>query len=106
MTTKNSATYINSFNPGDMKTLVILSHPNLENSIANKTIIEHLKKTIPASQLEVRHLESLYPDYRINIESEQAALLNSDFLIFQHPLYWYATPSILKKYLDDVMTWG
>jgi len=106
MTPKNSTTHINSLNRHDSKILVILSHPNLENSIANKTIIEHIKKTIPESQLEVRHLESLYPDYKIDIEAEQAALLNTDFLIFQHPLYWYATPSILKKYLDEVMTWG
>jgi putative NADPH-quinone reductase len=106
MTTKNSTTHINSLNLNDRKFLVILSHPDLENSIANKTIIEHIKKTIPESQLEVRHLESLYPDYKIDIEAEQAALLNADFLIFQHPIYWYSTPSILKKYLDDVMTWG
>ncbi|MBP4138398.1 NAD(P)H-dependent oxidoreductase [Flavobacterium geliluteum] len=106
MITKNSTTQINSLNRGNMKTLVVLSHPDLESSIANKTIIEHIKKTVPTSQLEVRHLESLYPDYKIDIEKEQAALLNAGILIFQHPLYWYATPSILKKYLDDVMTWG
>jgi len=89
-----------------MKTLVLLSHPNLESSIANKTIIEHLKKMIPNSKIEVRHLEALYPNYEIDVESEQSALLDADFLIFQHPLYWYSTPAILKKYLDDVMTWG
>lgn len=89
-----------------MKTLVLLSHPNLESSIANKTIIEHLKKMIPNSKIKVRHLEALYPNYEIDVESEQSALLDADFLIFQHPLYWYSTPAILKKYLDDVMTWG
>ncbi|ALR29648.1 hypothetical protein ATE47_03500 [Chryseobacterium sp. IHB B 17019] len=106
MKTKNSTTRTNSLNRNDRKILIILSHPDLENSIANKTIIEHIKKTIPESQLEVRHLDSLYPDYKIDIEAEQAALLKADFLIFQHPLYWYYTPSILKKYFDDVMTWG
>jgi len=106
MTIKNSTTHINSLNLPDRKILVILSHPNFENSIANKTIIEHIKKTIPESKLAVRHLESLYPEYDIDIKAEQAALLNADLLIFQHPFYWYSTPSILKKYLDDVMTWG
>ncbi len=106
MYNNNSATYMNSLNLNDIKTLIILSHPNLESSIANKTIIEHLKKTIPNSKIEVRHLESLYPDYKIDVKAEQAALLNADFIIFQHPFYWYSTPAILKKYLDDVMIWG
>lgn len=106
MTIKNPTTHVKSSNGDDRKFLVILSHPDLENSIANKTIIEHIKITIPESHLEVRHLESLYPDYRIDIQAEQAALLNADFLIFQHPMYWYSTPSILKKYLDDVLSWG
>jgi putative NADPH-quinone reductase len=97
---------MNYLNLNNMKILVILSHPNLESSIANKTIIEHIEKTIPKTDLEVRHLESLYPDYKIDVKAEQTALLNADFLIFQHPLYWYSTPSILKKYFDDVMTWG
>ncbi|WP_228445161.1 NAD(P)H-dependent oxidoreductase [Chryseobacterium shandongense] len=87
-----------------MNILVILSHPNLENSIANKTIIEQLSKRF--EQIEIRHLETLYPDYKIDVEGEQAALLTADFLIFQHPFYWYSTPPMLKKYLDDVMTPG
>jgi len=61
---------------------------------------------IPNSKIEVRHLEALYPDSEIDVESEQSALLKADLLIFQHPFYWYSTPAILKKYLDDVMTWG
>ncbi|MCL9806991.1 NAD(P)H-dependent oxidoreductase [Flavobacterium amniphilum] len=89
-----------------MKVLVILSHPNLESSIANKTIIENLKKANLEIALEVRHLESLYPDYIIDVKSEQNALLNADFIIFQHPFYWYSTPAILKKYLDEVLIWG
>lgn len=106
MTTTRSTTRINTLNRLDRKTLIILSHPDIERSIANKTIIGHIKKALPESQLEVRHLESLYPDFKIDINAEQAALLNADLIVLQHPLYWYATPAILKKYVDDVMTWG
>lgn len=89
-----------------MKILVILSHPNLEGSIANKTIVEHIEKKIPKTDLEVRHLELLYTDFKIDVKAEQTALVNADFIIFQHPFYWYSTPAILKKYLDDVLIWG
>lgn len=106
MTTKRSTTHTHIIDRHNRKTLVLLSHPDLERSIANRTIIEHIEKAIPKSQLEVRHLESLYPDFKIDIKAEQAALLNADLIVLQHPLYWYATPAILKKYMDDVMTWG
>lgn len=97
---------MNNLNRNNIKTLILLSHPQLESSIANGTIIEHLKNSDQNGSLEVRHLEALYPDYKIDVKAEQMALLNADLVIFQHPLYWYATPAILKKYLDDVLVWG
>ena len=82
-----------------MNTLVIVSHPNLEGSIANKTIIEHLKKTVPNSKIEVRHLEALYPDSEIDVESEQSALLKADLLIFQQLALEFVTK--LKQFKKD-----
>ena len=51
------------------KILLILCHPNYEKSFANKTIVFKLKELIP--EIEIDHINSLYPDEKINIKSEQ-----------------------------------
>lgn len=85
------------------KVLVILAHPEIEKSIGNKAICNELDKDL---QIEVRDLTQLYPDFKINVEAEQEALLASDVIIFQFPLYWYNMPAILKEWKDKVFTYG
>ncbi|GGG51950.1 NAD(P)H-dependent oxidoreductase [Bizionia arctica] len=87
-----------------MKTLIILSHPDLEQSIANKNIIKHLQKD--TDNIEVRHLDKLYPNFNIDIEAEQNALLSADIIIFQYPFYWYSSPASLKQWMDKVLSFG
>lgn len=87
-----------------MKVLMIVSHPNLNNSIANRTIVEHIKSSV--DNLEVRHIEALYPDFKIDVEAEQQALLSADIIILQHPFYWYSTPAGLKQWMDVVLGYG
>lgn len=47
-----------------------------------------------------------YPDFNIDIDREQARLLEHDIIVFQYPLYWYSTPSILKEWQDLVLEYG
>lgn len=47
-----------------------------------------------------------YPDIQIDIDREQARLLAHDVIVFQHPLYWYSTPAILKEWQDLVLEHG
>ena len=91
-----------------MKTLVILSHPNLEASNSNREIITALEHTAQTAgwTLSVRHLDRLYPNFQINVAAEQQALQEADLIIFQYPFYWYATPALLKHWMDLVLTWG
>lgn len=87
-----------------MKNIVlIVGHPDLTNSYANKYIVNRLSQE---RNIDIRILSSLYPDFEINIESEQRALLNSDIIILQYPLYWYSVPPILKQWMDKVFTYG
>lgn len=83
--------------------LLILGHPDIEKSLANKTIIEELEKSSP--DIEIRNLSALYPDYNINTEAEQKALLRHQSIVFQYPLYWYNMPAILKHWFDLVFTY-
>lgn len=85
------------------KKLMILGHPSIEQSLANSAIVNIAKKNI--KDLEIRDIAKLYPDYKINVEAEQQALLEADVVIFQFPFYWYGVPAILKKYIEDVFTY-
>lgn len=54
----------------------------------------------------MRRLSDHYPDYRIDVAAEQAALVEADIVVLQYPTHWFNTPAILKKWLDDVWTYG
>lgn len=83
--------------------LIILGHPNIEQSIANKTIIETLQNKV--KNIEIRNIHQLYPDYKINVQEEQAALLRHDLIVLQYPMYWFNMPAILKIWFDEVLTY-
>ena len=88
-----------------MKKVVIISgHPDLKNSVANKTILDEISKNCP--EVEIRKLDELYPNYNFDVKAEQAALEKADVIIFQYPMHWYSTPGILKLYIDKVMEHG
>jgi len=86
------------------KVLVISGHPDLKSSNTNSIILEQLEANI--DQVEIRKLDALYPDYQIDIEAEQQALLNADVVVLQFPFFWYSVPAILKKWIDDVFSYG
>ncbi len=86
-----------------MKTLVIVAHPNLHSSRVNKVWKERL---LQEDGITVHDLYAAYPDGKIDVEKEQALLLAHDRIVFQFPLYWYSTPSILKEWQDVVLTYG
>ncbi|MBM7074327.1 NAD(P)H-dependent oxidoreductase [Shewanella sp. 202IG2-18] len=84
--------------------VVISGHPELEKSYANSFILNQLDQKL--DNLNIRRLDELYPDYNIGVESEQQALLKADVIVLQFPLYWYSVPGLLKKWLDDVLTFN
>ncbi len=83
--------------------LILFAHPAFEKSRVNKVLIEGI------DQLEgvtFHDLYQAYPDMDIDLESEQSLLEQHDIIIFQHPFFWYSVPSILKEYVDIVLTHG
>lgn len=84
-----------------MKTLIIVSHPEIDESGSQ----QYLKEALPgSSEITFHHLETTYPDGKIDIEQEQKLLQNHDRIIFQFPLYWYSSPPMLKHWQDEVLT--
>jgi glutathione-regulated potassium-efflux system ancillary protein KefG len=54
----------------------------------------------------VRHLYEIYPDFLIDVREEQRLLETHDALVFQHPMYWYSAPSLVKEWMDLVLEHG
>ena len=86
------------------KILVISGHPNLQDSVANTAILNHVTTALPHAK--IRKLDELYPDEVFDIELEQQALLAADIIVWQFPFHWYALPALLKKWLDQVFLHG
>jgi glutathione-regulated potassium-efflux system ancillary protein KefG len=51
-------------------------------------------------------LYELYPDFNIDVEREKSLLLEHDIIIWQHPLYMYSAPAIIKQWIDMVLEFG
>ena len=88
--------------------LVIVGHPQLEQSRANRRLMQTasaLQRDAPA-RVAVRDLYALYPDYLIDIAAEQAALAAARLVVWQHPIHWYHMPPLMKLWVDDVLAFG
>ncbi|MEG1978254.1 MAG: NAD(P)H-dependent oxidoreductase [Cetobacterium sp.] len=83
-----------------MKILVVVSHPDLDNSVVNKRWIEELKKE---DDIKIRNLDELYPNRDIDIEVEKKYLEEAERVVFQFPFYWYSMPGIMRDYFDKVL---
>ncbi|CAM3550600.1 NAD(P)H-dependent oxidoreductase [Parendozoicomonas haliclonae] len=84
--------------------VVISGHPDLEQSFTNTVILDQLASRLDS--VDIRRLDTLYPDYKIDVAAEQAALIKADIIVLQYPFYWYTMPGLLKKWMDDVMTFN
>ena len=87
-----------------MKTLVVLSHPNFAASRLNKALANAAKN----AGAEVRHLEGLYGTdaLKIDVAAEQEAFLRADRIVFLFPMMGFGVPSMLKAYIDYVLSRG
>jgi glutathione-regulated potassium-efflux system ancillary protein KefF len=83
--------------------LIIHAHPYPQRSRAGRELLEAVHG-LP--QLEVRSLYDLYPDFDIDVATEQAALTRADLVVWLHPLYWYSVPGLLKHWFDVVLASG
>ena len=81
------------------KTLVVLAHPDMENSRANKAFKEEAEKL---SNVELYNIYEKYPDGKIDVEKELKLLSETGTLILQFPLFWFNCPSLLKEWIDTV----
>ncbi|MGF1697447.1 glutathione-regulated potassium-efflux system ancillary protein KefG [Vibrio kyushuensis] len=96
-------TELNKQNQQSPKVLVIYAHPEPDNSIANQVMI---KKIESLNHVTIHDLYAHYPDFFIDVAAEHQRLLDHDVIVFQHPLYMYSCPSLLKEWFDRVLSKG
>ena len=87
-----------------MRTLIIVAHPHIEDSLINKRWVDELEKH--PEQYTVHQLYKAYPDEQIDVHVEQRLIEQHNHIVFQFPLYWFAAPPLLKKWQDEVLTYG
>lgn len=86
------------------KIIVISGHTDLKVSVVNKTILETLEQKLP--NLEIVRLDNLYPDFKIDVPTEQQRLMTADIIVLQFPLFWYSVPSLLERWMEETLQHG
>lgn len=84
-----------------MKTVVLVFHPNYQTSKVNRTLANGL-----SSDITVRNMYDLYPDFKIDVATEHQVLEAADRIVLQFPMYWYSSPALLKQWEDTVLEYG
>jgi len=85
------------------KILINFAHPARTRSTINRALLAAIDGL---KQVTVNDLYAAYPDFLIDVQQEQRLCEDHDVIIFQHPFYWYSTPSIMKEWLDLVLEHG
>ena len=85
------------------KILLLLFHPRLETSKVNLSVYKALAEL---KELKIKDMYELYPNFNIDVNTEQNDLLEADLIVIQHPFYWYSAPPLVKQWIDLVLVNG
>ncbi len=83
--------------------LVYYAHPGHRTSTVNRPMA---KAAQSIDNINFFDLYRLYPRHDINVAVEQQRILAADVIVFQCPVFWYSTPSIIKEWQDLVLEHG
>jgi glutathione-regulated potassium-efflux system ancillary protein KefG len=83
--------------------LILFAHPVFERSRVHRALVQKIRAL---QGVTLHDLYELYPEFDIDIEREKELLANHDIIIWQHPLFWYSGPALLKQWQDLVLEHG
>lgn len=85
------------------KVLVLFAHPRPDRSEVNVALANAARAI---DGVTVVDLYAEYPTFEIDVDREQRRLLEHHVIVFQHPVYWYSSPAVLKEWQDLVLEYG
>lgn len=85
------------------RALVLYAHPFPHRSRVNRLLAD-AARSVPG--VDVHDLYASYPDFYIDVTAEQARLAAADVVVWLHPIQWYSMPSLMKEWVDSVLTAG
>ena len=83
------------------KVVILLAHPNIKASQANKALIDAVSDI---EGVAVFNLYELSEDIAFNVDEWSKIISDTSAVIYQFPFYWMSAPSLLKKWQDEVFT--
>lgn len=87
---------------GIKQVVVLLAHPDIKSSQANKALMDAIKEL---EEVAVYNLYEMRPEDAFNVDSWSKIISQASAIVFQFPLYWMSAPSLLKKWQDEVFTY-
>ena len=87
-------------NDGSKKVVILLAHPNLKESQANKALADAVKDIDGVMLYDLYE----YQDQSFDVNLWSTIISDASMVIFQFPFYWMSAPSLLKRWLDEVFT--
>ena len=83
--------------------IVYYAHPGHKHSHVNR----HMARAAQGVDgITCVDLYGEYPRFDIDVTIEQQRLLDHDVILFQFPVFWYSSPSIVKEWQDLVLEHG
>ncbi len=83
--------------------LLYYAHPGHKHSQVNRLMYRAARRVDSATIVD---LYAEYPRFDIDIDVEQQRLVEHDVIVFQCPMFWYSTPSLVKEWIDLVLEHG
>lgn len=84
-----------------MKTLVIIAHPDYQNSMGQQFLKESIKDE---DTITSYHLDESSIDGQVDSPKSLELIATHDRIVFQFPLHWYGAPALLKQWQDTVLS--
>jgi len=83
--------------------LVLVFHPDFAASRVNRVMAERIAGL---DGISIRDVYAHYPDFDVDVPTEQALCEKHAIIVFQHPIQWYGCPSLMKEWIDRVLSFG